>query len=630
MESREENLFNILDLHREGFISSNTISRVFLEAGLDRLDPRLAQLFERLDRIEEGENQINLQQFTELLGSSGLLFNRAVKGRLAVPDFVDFSNRVSRMFDEVAAIDDGHKADYIPPLQEVDPDQFGISIVTIDGQVFSKGDSNTDFSIQSTCKPFNYCFAAEELGADQVHRHVGQEPSGRPFNAHALLKGDRPHNPMVNAGAIMSAALIKKEAPVHRRLEHVRASWGRMTGGHTPRYNAWMAKEENRTGDTNRALAYMMKSKRIFPRGEDAVDHEIRDALELYFSTCSLEMTCREMAIAGSTLANGGVCPLTQERVLSRKTVRNCLALMQMCGMYDYSGEFCFRIGLPAKSGVGGAVVLVVPNLMGICIWSPRLDEIGNSVRGVEMAARLTDTYSLHLYDSISSASDRIDPRIPIARWRASLTSQALWAASEGDVWTLRRLHEAQMDLQQGDYDLRSPMHLAAAEGHLEAVSFLLSIGIQPNETDRWGGTPLDDAIDGGHREVSDLLTENGAVKGASNHVTSDGETDESFSSGDSDMVVELLWAAAEGNVANIQGLIAQGLNVNSADYDGRTALHLAAAEGRLDAVKYLLLHGHSRNVRDRWHATPLDEATREQRHDVIELLGPEGMRVSA
>ncbi|MEE2903215.1 MAG: glutaminase A [Myxococcota bacterium] len=621
METREETLFRALDVDGNGKIAATDIIGVLEDAGLRESDPRLTELFDRLKTLKKESNQIDEHQFVEILGPSGLLLNRAIKGRLAVPDFKDFSERVTKMFSEVQEIKTGHQADYIPPLQEVDPEQFGVSIVSIDGQVFSHGDAEVDFSIQSTCKPFNYCFAAEELGAEQVHQHVGQEPSGRPFNAHALLKGERPHNPMINAGAIMSAALIKKDAPVHRRLDHVRQSWARMTGGHAPRYNAWMAKEENRTGDTNRSLAYMMKSRQIFPKGEDAVDHEIRDALELYFSTCSLEMTCRELAIATATLANGGVCPLTQERVLTRPTVRNCLALMQMCGMYDYSGEFCFRIGLPAKSGVGGAVLLVVPNVMGICIWSPRLDEIGNSVRGVEMAGRLTQTYNLHLYDSISAAGDRIDPRIPIAQWRASLTSQALWAASRGDVWTLRRLHEEQMDLQKGDYDLRSPLHLAAAEGHAEAVSFLLSVGISPNETDRWGGTPLEDAEAGHHHEVIELLRAHQAIKGESKHISSKGTTDESITNSEADSVVELLWAAADGNIRGLQSLIAAGFEINSADYDGRTALHLAAAEGHLDAVKYLLTHGHFREVRDRWNATPLDEAIRENRSEVVAYL---------
>ena len=621
MDTRETRLFRALDTEGNQQLTPQHLLSVLEDSGLTREDPRLGDLYSRLGALEADGKTIDLDEFVDLLGSGGLLVTRAITGALALPDFRDFSRRLIQMYEDVQENRSGHKADYIPPLAQVDEEQFGVSVVTIDGQVFAHGDSDVDFSIQSTCKPFNYCFAAEELGADIVHNHIGQEPSGRPFNAHALLQETRPHNPMINAGAIMTAALVKSQAPVHRRLEHVREYWSRMTGGILPRYNAWMAKEENRTGDTNRSLAYMMKSKQIFPKGEDAVDHEIRDALELYFSTCSLEMTCREMAVAVSTLANGGVCPLSQERVLSRKTVRNCLSLMQMCGMYDSSGEFCFRIGLPAKSGVGGAVLLVVPNLMGVCIWSPRLDSIGNSVRGVEIAARLVETYNLHIYDSISAAGDKINPRVSLAEWRASLTSEALWAASRGDLRTLRRLHGEQMDLQQGDYDLRSPMHLAAAEGHADVVQFLLQCGVDPNRTDRWGGTPLEDAMHGQHDAVIDQLKEHAAQLGHGEHLSSEGASDETVMDGNADHVVEFLWAASEGNLRGLQNALANGLPVNSADYDGRTALHLGAAEGNEEVVKYLLCHGHPIHVRDRWKSTPLDEARRENRLDVVRLL---------
>ncbi|MCA9542441.1 MAG: glutaminase, partial [Myxococcales bacterium] len=352
--------------------------------------------------------------------------------------------------------------------------------------------------IQSTCKPFNYCFALHEREEDpnrdpsEVHRYIGMEPSGRAYNARVLMEdgSNRPHNPMINAGAIMSTALIQSDRPGHLRLKHVREMWSRLTGGSRPRFDAWMQKEEHRTGDNNRALGYMMKAARILPHGIDATDHQLLDALELYFSTCSLAMNSVEMATAAATLASGGVCPKTQKRELSQTTVRNCLSLMQMCGMYDGSGEFCFRIGLPAKSGVGGGLLLVVPGLMGICIWSPRLDANGNSVRGLRVAEMLVDSYRLHLYDGVTSGGERVDPRLPIARWRASLTSEALWAAGKGDVRTLSRLFDEHMDLQQGDYDKRSPMHLAAAEGHVEALRFLLKHGIDPNHPDRWGGLP--------------------------------------------------------------------------------------------------------------------------------------------
>mgnify|MGYP003572629382 FL=1 len=552
------------------------------------------------------------------------MVEQALQGDLALPDFAQFSDELARQYAEVELNEGGHQATYIPPLAEVNPDQFALSVVSVDGQLLELGGSETDFSVQSACKPFNYCFALNELGVDKVHQHIGMEPSGQAFNARVLMSDGtgRPHNPMINAGAIMAAGLIQSDKPLHRRLEHVRSMWAKMTGGSVPRFNAFMAQEESRTGDNNRALGYMMKAAGVLPNGEDAVDHELRDALELYFSVCSLEINARELATAAATLANNGVCPVTQERVFEESTVRNCLTLMQMCGMYDGSGEFSVHIGLPAKSGVGGAVILVVPRLMGICIWSPRLDPIGNSVRGVDMAKRLAQTYRLHVYDGVAERSDRIDPRVPAARLRAHQTSQALRAANIGDLRTLQHLFDDHADLSKGDYDLRTPMHLAAAEGHLEVVRFLLEKDISPNTRDRWGGTPLNDAELGEHSDVIDLLKQRGAEPGESQHVDSESTaTEEAAHYGDTDAVVELLWAASENNIDSLRRCLAHGIPVSAADYDGRTALHLAASDGQIDAVKYLLAHGHPIHVRDRWNATPLDDARRESRDAVVDLL---------
>ncbi|MEM1097018.1 MAG: glutaminase A [Bacteroidota bacterium] len=619
---REWQMFFALDDNGDGTIPATAIREALHDAGLGERDQRLSDLFADLDALET--DSLDFQAFLEIIGPSRLLVERAIQGDLAIPDFDDFSRQVAAMFGETAANRAGTQPDYIAPLQEWDPDAFGAAVVSIDGQVLQLGEATVDFSIQSMSKPFNYAFALEALGEAKVHEHIGMEPSGRPFNARVLLDDGtaRPHNPMINAGAIMTAALIKPDLPVHKRLAHVRQTWARLIGGKAqPRFNAWMAQEEMRTGDINRSLGYMMKAAGVLPKGADAVDHDLRDALELYFNSCSLEMTATEAAMAAATLANGGVCPVTQERVLQSGVVRHCLSLMQMCGMYDGSGEFCFHIGLPAKSGVGGGVLLVVPGLMGLCFWSPRLDRNGNSVRGVAMAKRLTETYRLHLYDMVTDRGERIDPRVPIARWQASLASQALWAASDGDLRTLRRLHGEHVDLQKGDYDLRSPMHLAAAEGNTETVAFLLERGVNPNLPDRWGGCPLDDALLGGHEETIALLTRHGAQSGPADHLATEGPTDPCDAYGDANIVAELLWAAARGSVSGLRRLVALGVPISAADYDGRTALHLAAAENKAAAVRYLLAHGHPKHVRDRWNATPLDEARREGSDAVIALL---------
>ena len=168
---------------------------------------------------------------------------------------------------------------------------------------------------------------------------------------------------------------------------------------------------------------------------------------------------------------------------------------------------------------------------------------------------------------------------------------------------------------------MRSPMHLAAAEGHEHAVKFLLECGVDPNRPDRWGGTPLEDAINGNHESVVSLLKSHDAVLGEGVHIASEGRTDEAVFDGNPDRVVEFLWAASEGNLRGLQTALANGTPINAADYDGRTALHLGAAEGNEAVVQYLVSHGHSINVRDRWNSTPLDEARREDRKVIIQLL---------
>lgn len=423
---------------------------------------------------------------------------------------------------------------------------------------------------------------------------------------------------MINTGAIMTAALIKIGEVFDGRFRHVREMWSRMTGRGSyserstedetilPRFNKEMALQEIHTGYNNIALGYLLMATGQLPNrsadipGDTISDNPndydflfepaVFDALKLYFATCSLEMTAHELAAAASTLANGGVCPATQERVLKQSTVRDCLSVTQMCGMYDGSGDFFYNVGLPAKSGVGGGLILVVPKLMGICIFSPRLDAQGNSVRGVDFARKLIEEYRLHLYDGIMTGGERIDPRLPLARWRASQVSSALWAASTGDMRTLRRLHEEQVDLEGGDYDKRTPMHLAAAEGHMDVIEFLFENDIRP-VADRWGGEPFSDALMGGHAEVSSFFADKGMASESPNHRIDDhnGRHDEATDFSDSLAVIELLWAAADNDVVDLRRLVAQGVPVHAQNYDQRTSLHLAAVEGQLDAIKYLV-----------------------------------------
>jgi len=399
-----------------------------------------------------------------------------------------------------------------------------------------------------------------------------------------------------------------------------------------------MARQENFKGYNNIATGFLLMATGNIPYSESLLPDDIHEdsqyeydfyvepavtnALKVYFSICSLEMTGKDVAMAAATLANGGVCPITQDRVMSQKTVRNVLPVVQTAGMYNSSGQFFQEIGLPSKSGVGGGILLIVPQLMGICIFSPRLDLVGNSVRGIEVARKITKKYLVHAFDGTMTDTDRIDPKLPIARWRANSCGEAIWAASNGDVRTLERLVSQQRDLEAGDYDIRTPLHLASAEGQLEVVKFLLGQGVKPIP-DRWGGYPISDARNNNHQEIIDEFNKLNIEYTEPVHIVEEPEgiTDEMVTFDNELMVIELLFAAAENDVNGLRQLVAKGVPVHAGDYDSRTALHLAAAEGSLQAVKYLVSHGHPLNVRDRWGATPLDEAKREKREEVIDFL---------
>ncbi|XP_031423916.1 glutaminase liver isoform, mitochondrial-like [Clupea harengus] len=211
----------------------------------------------------------------------------------------------------------------------------------------------------------------------------------------------------------------------------------------------------------------------------------------------------------GATLANGGICPITGERVLSAEAVRNTLSLMHSCGMYDFSGEFAFHVGLPAKSGVSGAVLLVVPNVMGMMCWSPPLDKVGNSVRGIDFCQDLVSQFNFHNYDNLKHFVKKQDPRRQFGDDRNKSVVNLMFAAYSGDVSALRRFALSCVDMELKDYDSRTALHIAAAEGHAEVVQFLTKICcVNPFVKDRWGNTPLDDAMQFGHDEVVKLLQE--------------------------------------------------------------------------------------------------------------------------
>ena len=254
-----------------------------------------------------------------------------------------------------------------------------------------------------------------------------------------------------------------------------------------------MYHSEKETADRNFALAYFLKEVGAFPKGTD-----IHQTLDLYFQCCSIEVTTKAMATLAATFAGAGVCPMTGERVLSPASVKHGLSLMLSCGMYNFSGEFAFTVGLPAKSGISGVIMLVVPGVMGISIWSPRLDALGNSVRGVAFCEKLVSLYNFHNFDGVGPASEKTDPRLHAHQEKRYLALALILASSQGDLDEVKRLIARGASPDVPDYDGRTALHLAAAEGRQEVARYLCRLGANVDVRDRFGRTPRDEATASG------------------------------------------------------------------------------------------------------------------------------------
>jgi len=302
---------------------------------------------------------------------------------------------------QVQSHHDGQLATYIPELGKANPDHFGICITTADGRVFEVGDCDQPFTIQSISKPFTFGMALEELGHAKVFEHVGVEPSGDAFNSIELQRGsNRPFNPMINTGAITVTALLHArhgERAMEHMLERFSAAAGRQLTIDTDVYNS-----ESRTGHRNRAIAYLLLNFGM-------VHSEAEIALELYFKQCSILVTCRDLAMMSATLANMGVNPVTGKQVFDVRCVKDMLSIMFTCGMYDFSGQWAYQVGVPAKSGVSGGVISVVNRQLGIATFSPRLDKYGNSVRGIEVCQELASRLGLHAFNFTNVGSSYLD-----------------------------------------------------------------------------------------------------------------------------------------------------------------------------------------------------------------------------
>ncbi|MBU2984683.1 glutaminase [Saccharophagus degradans] len=303
-------------------------------------------------------------------------------------DYQAIFNEIINDLDEIDEV--GEVATYIPELANVDPNKLGMHLTTVTNQHFAYGDADEAFSIQSIAKVWSLTLALKHLGADTWQR-VGVEPSGTAFNSLVQLEYEMgiPRNPFINAGAIVVCDILVSclKNPKEDLLDFIRTS----SGIPSIEYCPVIAESEVKTGHRNYALAHMMK-------GFGNIHNDVDCVLDLYFSLCSIKLTCKQLAQAFLFLAAGGVNPATQQQVITPKRTKRINSIMQMCGFYDEAGEFAFKVGLPGKSGVGGGIVAVHPGKYCIAVFSPRLNASGNSVKAMKVLEALTSKTELSIF----------------------------------------------------------------------------------------------------------------------------------------------------------------------------------------------------------------------------------------
>ena len=280
---------------------------------------------------------------------------------------------------------------YYPPEARTRPEVFGLSGVHVSGVGVSVGSSAERFPLQSISKIFTYALALEDNGRDATLARVGVEPSGDPYNSITFDDTHhRPHNPMINSGALVAAALVRGRTRAER-VERLVARLRVFAGNPSIEVDRAILDEQLRTTDRNLGLAYLMRSLGM-------LDGDIEDTIAVYLAACSVTVTTDELARMGATLANGGLNPVSGERAMPAALVRDVISVMLTCGMYDAAGQWFYDVGIPAKSGVSGAIVAALPGRIGIAVYSPGLDAHGNSVRGVNICRDLSEHFGLHVF----------------------------------------------------------------------------------------------------------------------------------------------------------------------------------------------------------------------------------------
>ncbi|XP_037622253.1 glutaminase liver isoform, mitochondrial isoform X2 [Sebastes umbrosus] len=474
----------------DGKININQFFEAIWSSGLHRSDPRLRECFFHLRKLQDAEGSVDRNTFHRCITGFVSLILKALQGRFVIPDFSTFTEETQKLFSrcrQLSSVQEKEK-------ETMDSTKWGVSICTVDGQRLSLGDWAGSLVLGEVSWPLVYGVAVDLLGSDLVHRYVGVEAYSRHDSPFTLTKTGIPHSPLTETGAIVTTSLLQLAgrlcAEEEEKYDSVLNVIRRLCNKEHASLNCTSYQSSRKASVRLHSLSFYLQEKKCFPDKAD-----INAALDLMLQCASTEITCESGAAMAASLANGGLCPLSGDQVLSPAATRSMLSMMQVAGMKDYSTTFHYKTSVPAVSGSHGSLLAVVPGVLGLMAFSPETDACGNPWRAVHFCQELISTFQLHSFD-IRTPFRQI---LAYRQWKAESEGyqimNVLLAAFKGDVQALRRYFLSGADVNAVDYDGRSALHVAAAEGHAEVIRFLLqNTGANPALKDRWGSSPLQEA----------------------------------------------------------------------------------------------------------------------------------------
>ena len=419
-----------------------------------------------------------------------VFFRRIVQNNLNITDLEDFENKTNNIYNIVKDSDlGGFVPTYNPQLLKANEDGFAVSIWTIDGQRFNFGDFESYVWMHQITSIVSYLIALEQNGKDKVSSYLGTEPSGKPYDS-LELKDGIPHNPLISSGILTSWSLIYQDESIDRKYELYSQVIQKLIGGVKVDFNNEMYLSEIKRSDRNYWLLYMLKEEGTLPDNS-----HVKQIMQLCAQTYAIELKVKDYAVLAASLANGGIWPVTEERVFSDPdAVKGVLSQMLSWGMNTFSGKWAFKWGLPAKTSISGVTVLVIPNHLGIAVWSPKLDKYYNSMKAQDFLSRFVKEFSYDTIDHIYGAgiTNKLIMKSMFNFHNTQDSFHLLYFAKFNKLRDIRKSIAKGYNVNYKDYDARTALHLACNYGNLEIVKYLVDHNALINVKDRFGNTLFD------------------------------------------------------------------------------------------------------------------------------------------